>query len=71
MEAPEQIASSVVMLVMLIGALVKLAHVSAWGWLVGVLVLHLIGLGIIGMVAYAIAGPEDETIVVTRPATPV
>ena len=59
------------MLVMWIGALVKLAHLSAWGWFVGVLILHLIGLGIIGMVAYAIAGPEDDTIVVTRPTTPV
>jgi hypothetical protein len=31
-----------------------------------VLILQLIGLGIIGMVAYTVAGPE-ETMVVTRP----
>jgi hypothetical protein len=59
------------MFVMWIVALLRLAHATAWGWFVGVLVLHLIGLGIVGMVAYAIVGPEDDTIVVTRPATPV
>jgi hypothetical protein len=64
-------ASSLVMFVMWIGALVKLAQLSAWGWLVGVLILHLIGLGIIGMVAYAVAGPEDSMVVAIRPSTPV
>lgn len=52
----------IIMLVMWIGALVKLGQQHAWGWFVGVLVLHLIGLGIIGMVAYAAAGPEDEMV---------
>ena len=65
------IASSLVMLVMWIGAVVRLAQLSAWGWFVGVLVLHLLGLGIIGMGAYAIAGPEDEDLVAIRPSTPV
>jgi hypothetical protein len=39
----------------------------AWAWFTAVLVLHLIGLGIVGMIAYAIAGPDDSTFVVTRP----
>ena len=60
--------AGLVMLVMVIGALVKLGMQKAWGWFVGVLVLQLIGLGIIGMVAYAIAGPADSgREVVTRP----
>jgi hypothetical protein len=59
------------MLVMLIGALVKLGMQRAWGWFVAILVLHVVGLGIVGMVAYAVAGPEDEDLVVTRPTTPV
>ena len=65
------IASSLVMLVMWIGAVVRLAQLSAWGWFVGVLILQLIGLGIIGMVAYAIAGPDERTVVAIRPSTPV
>jgi hypothetical protein len=65
------IATGIVMLVMWIGALIRLGQEQAWGWFVGVLVLHLIGLGIIGMVAYAVAGPPDTDAVVTRPTTPV
>jgi hypothetical protein len=63
--------AAVVMLVMWIGALIRVGQQRAWGWFVGVLVLHLIGLGIIGMVAYAISGPEDTDAVVIRPSTPV
>ena len=63
--------SAVVMLVTWIGALIRLGTQHAWGWFAGVLVLHLIGLGIIGMVAYAISGPEDADAVVIRPSTPV
>jgi hypothetical protein len=63
--------SAVVMLVVWIGALIRLGQQHAWGWFVGVLVTHLIGLGIIGMVAYAISGPEDTDAVVIRPSTPV
>jgi len=65
------IATGIVMLVMWIGALIRLGQQHAWGWFVGVLVLHLIGLGIIGMVAYAVAGPPDTDMVVMRPTTPV
>src|ERR1700682_1104222 len=53
------IASSLVMLLMWIGAVVRLAQLSAWGWLVGMLILQLIGLGVIGMVGDAIAGPAE------------
>ena len=65
------VVTGIVMLVMWIGALVKLGMQRAWGWFVALLLLHIVGLGIIGMVAYAIAGPADEDLVVTRPATPV
>jgi len=60
-------ACGIVMLVMWIGALVKVAQQHAWGWFIALLVLQLIFLGIIGMVAYAIAGPDDGLEVVTRP----
>lgn len=63
--------TGLVMLVTWIGALVKLGQQHAWGWFSAVLVLHLVGLGIIGMVAYAISGPEDIVFVATRPTTPV
>ena len=53
--------SSLVMLVMVIGALVALGQRHAWGWFVAVLVLQIVGLGIVGMVAYAVAGPSDRT----------
>jgi hypothetical protein len=65
------IAAGILTLVMWIGALIRLGQQRAWGWFVGVLVSHLIGLGIVGMVAYAVAGPEDTDMVVTRPSTPV
>jgi len=60
-------ASAVVMLVFWIGALIMLAHLRALGWFIAVLVLHLIGLGIIGMIAYALAGPDHPMTVVIRP----
>lgn len=58
---------AIAMLICWIGALIRLGQINAWGWLVAVLVLHLIGLGIAGMIAYAVAGPEDSTTVVMRP----
>lgn len=61
--------AGIVMLVMWIGALVKLGQQQAWGWFVAVLVLHLVGLGIIGMIAYTAAGPADEGHVAMRPTT--
>jgi hypothetical protein len=55
-----------VMLVAWIGALIRLGQLHSWGWFAAVLILQLLGLGIIGMVAYAVAGPEED-MVVTRP----
>ena len=54
------------MLVAWVGVLIRLGRLNSWGWFVAVLVLQLIGLGIIGIAAYAVAGPSDE-MVVTRP----
>jgi hypothetical protein len=65
------VVTGIVMLVAWIGALVKLGQQQAWGWFAAVLVLHLVGLGIVGMVAYAITGPEDDVFVAIRPSTPV
>jgi hypothetical protein len=42
-----------------VGALDRLARQHDWGWFAGVLVLHLVGLGIVGMAAYMLAGPTD------------
>jgi hypothetical protein len=58
---------AIVMLVMWIGALMRLGRLHSWGWFVFMLVLQLIGLGIIPMVAYAAAGPEEAG-AVTRPS---
>jgi hypothetical protein len=65
------LVSGVVMFVMWIGALVRLGTQQAWGWFAGIAILHLLGLGIVGMAAYAVSGPEDSELVVTRPSTPV
>lgn len=59
--------AGIVMLVMWVGALVRLAQLHAWGWFAAVLVLQFVALGIIPMVGYAISGPEDE-VSVTRPS---
>jgi preprotein translocase subunit Sss1 len=48
-----------VMFVLWVAALARLARQQDWGWFTALLVLQLVGLGIIGMVAYAIAGPID------------
>ena len=58
--------AGLVMLAAWIGTLVRLGQLHSWGWFVVMLILQLIGVGIIGMVAYALAGPHDE-MVVTRP----
>lgn len=61
------IVCGIVMFVMWIGALIKLGQLHAWGWFAGVLISHLVFLGIIGMLVYALAGPDDRTEVVMRP----
>jgi hypothetical protein len=63
------VAAGIVMLVMWIGALIRMGQLASWGWFAAVLILHLIGLGIIGMVAYAAAGPGDREIAVRPTAT--
>ena len=60
------IIAGLVMLVAWIGALVHVGQLHSWGWFAALLILQVILLGIIGMVAYALAGPRDE-LVVTRP----
>ncbi|HET7379924.1 MAG TPA: hypothetical protein VFJ24_07785 [Gaiellales bacterium] len=60
--------ASLVMLVLWIGALVAVGQQHAWAWFVALLILQLIGLGIIGMVAYAIAGPDRPVTSFTRPS---
>jgi hypothetical protein len=59
--------SALVMLVVWIGALIRLGQLGRWGWFVAILVLQLLALGIIGMIAYAVAGPEDTDTVI-RPS---
>jgi hypothetical protein len=60
--------ATLAMLVMWIAALFALGQAHAWGWLAALLILQLIGLGIIGMIAYAMAGPSYERAVFTRPS---
>jgi peptidoglycan biosynthesis protein MviN/MurJ (putative lipid II flippase) len=50
------------MVVCWIGALTRLWRQRARGWFAGVLILHLVGLGVIGMAAYAVAGPLDDDV---------
>jgi hypothetical protein len=47
------------MVVCWIAALVRLWRQHDVGWFAAVLILHVVGLGIVGMVAYAGAGPVD------------
>ena len=61
--------ATLVMLVTWIGALVQLGRARAWGWFGAVLVLQVLGLGILGMTAYAVAGPADLAVEVpVRPS---
>jgi hypothetical protein len=50
---------AVAMFVCWLAALVRLWRQHDWGWFVTVLLFHLVGLGIAGMIAYAAAGPVD------------
>lgn len=53
--------AGLVMLVTWIGALIRLAQLRRWGWFAAVCLTQLVMLGIFGMVAYALGGPEDES----------
>jgi len=60
-------AGGLAMLVGWIFALIRTAQAKRWGWFIALLVLGLIGLQIIVMAAYLIAGPrEGESL--TRPS---
>jgi hypothetical protein len=66
------LACGIVMFVMWIGALIKLGQQHSWGWFAFLLLIYLLTLGIlgiVGMAAYAIAGPDDRSEVVMRPTT--
>ena len=58
--------ATVVMLVVWIGALIRLGQLHSWGWFAAVFLLQVVYLGIVGMVAYAVAGPEGD-LVMRRP----
>ena len=66
------LASYVLFMLLVIGALIKLGQQHSWGWFAFVLLLYLLTLGILGIVAmavYAIAGPDDTAPAVMRPTT--
>ena len=58
---------TLVMLLTFLGAVLRLAALHAWGWFTAVLLLQLCGLGILGMLAYAVAGPSEADEIITRP----
>jgi uncharacterized membrane protein len=60
--------SGLITLYMWVRALIKLARQHATFSFVAVLLLQLVGLGIVGMVAYALSGSEDKLGYVTRPS---
>ena len=61
--------ASLVMLILWIGALGAIGRQESWGWFAAVFLLQLVGLGILGMAAYAFGGPDDNPIpAVTRPS---
>jgi glucan phosphoethanolaminetransferase (alkaline phosphatase superfamily) len=51
---------TLVMLWMWVAALVRLARLHQWKWFASLMLLELIGLGIVGMVAYSAAGPDNN-----------
>jgi uncharacterized membrane protein len=62
------VASGLITMYMWARALIKLARRHATFSFVAILVLQLVGLGIVGMTAYALSGPEDKRGYVTRPS---
>ena len=62
------VLSGLTTLYMWVWALIKLARRHATFSFVVILVLQLVGLGIVGMMAYALSGPEDKLGYVTRPS---
>ena len=62
------VGAGLITLYMWVRALIKLARRHATFSFVVVLLLQLVGLGIVGMVAYALSGPEEKLGYVTRPS---
>jgi hypothetical protein len=66
------VAAGLVMFVMWIGALIKLGQQRTWGWFAFMLLVYVLTLGVLGiipMVAYALAGHDDTGEVAIRPTT--
>ena len=63
------VSSAFLMFVMWVAALVKLARRHATFSFVTMLVLQLLGIGIVGMVSYAVSGPEVVADYAVRPHT--
>ena len=64
------LACVLVMFVMWINALVRLGQRRAWGWFVSMLLFYALTLGVLGiipMLAYAMAGPDGVEEVALRP----
>jgi hypothetical protein len=61
------LVTAILTFTMWVFALLKLASQRMWGWFGAVLLLHLVGIGIVGMAAYALAGPRDREEIVYRP----
>jgi hypothetical protein len=61
------LGSTLVMFVTWVATLVKLARRQATFSFMVMLVLQLLGLGIVGMVLYAISGPEEDVDIAIRP----
>jgi hypothetical protein len=60
----------IVMVVTWVAALIRLAQIHAWGWLLFVLLVFLLTAGLLGilvMLVYAVAGPDARSVVATRP----
>ncbi len=53
------LVAAIVTFLMWVLALIKLGTRHIWGWFIALLALHLVGIGIVGIAAYALAGPAD------------
>ena len=63
------VISGLITLYMWLRALIRLARQQATFYFLAVLLLQFVGLGIVGMVAYALSGTEKKPVdVVTRPS---
>jgi uncharacterized membrane protein len=66
------VVAVLVMFIAWLGALINLGRQRSWGWFAFILLVYVLSvgtLGVIPMVAYAIAGPDDMGEVAIRPTT--